>query len=97
MWKRMTGLPQPRTGHTVHAVEEGFLQLSASHGETIYRFTHDRVQEAIDATLTETQRQQLHLHIARRLLAEYVDISEVLYELVGHLQKGFAQIEEAQA
>jgi PAS domain S-box-containing protein len=64
--------------------------------EGSYRFFHDRVQEAAYALIPTEGRAELHLRIARLLVAETVPerIAERIYDLVNQLNLGSALISE---
>jgi PAS domain S-box-containing protein len=61
-----------------------------------YRFFHDRVQEAAYALIPTEGRAELHLRIARLLVAETVPekVEEKIYDLVNQLNLGSALISE---
>src|SRR6476660_5557121 len=64
--------------------------------EGSYRFFHDRVQEAAYALIPTEGRAELHLRIARLLVAETEQerIAEKIYDLVNQLNLGSALISE---
>jgi PAS domain S-box-containing protein len=64
--------------------------------EGSYRFFHDRVQEAAYALIPREGRAELHLRIARLLVAETVQerVEEKIYGLVNQLNLGSALISE---
>jgi PAS domain S-box-containing protein len=64
--------------------------------EGSYQFFHDRVQEAAYALIPTEGRAELHLRIARLLVAETVPerIAERIYDLVNQLNLGSALISE---
>src|SRR5216683_695328 len=64
--------------------------------EGSYRFFHDRVQEAAYALIPTEGRAELHLRIARLLVAETVQerVEEKIYDLVNQLNLGSALISE---
>jgi len=64
--------------------------------EGSYRFFHDRVQEAAYALIPTEGRAELHLRIARLLIAETEQerIAEKIYDLVNQLNLGSALISE---
>jgi PAS domain S-box-containing protein len=64
--------------------------------EGSYRFFHDRVQEAAYALIPSEGRAELHLRIARLLVAETEQerIAEKIYDLVNQLNLGSALISE---
>jgi hypothetical protein len=64
--------------------------------EGSYRFFHDRVQEAAYALIPAEGRAELHLRIARLLVAETTQesVAEKIYDLVNQLNLGTALISE---
>jgi PAS domain S-box-containing protein len=64
--------------------------------EGSYRFFHDRIQEAAYALIATEGRAELHLRIARLLVAETEQerIAEKIYDLVNQLNLGSALISE---
>jgi PAS domain S-box-containing protein len=64
--------------------------------EGSYRFFHDRVQEAAYALIPTEGRAELHLRIARLLIAETAQerVAETIYDLVNQLNLGSALISE---
>ena len=64
--------------------------------EGSYRFFHDRVQEAAYALIPAEGRAELHLRIARLLVAETAQerVAEKIYDLVNQLNLGSALISE---
>ena len=64
--------------------------------EGSYRFFHDRVQEAAYALIPTEGRAELHLRIARLLVAETAPdrVAEKIYDLVNQLNLGSALISE---
>jgi len=64
--------------------------------EGSYRFFHDRVQEAAYALIPTEGRAELHLRIARLLVAETTPerVAEKIYDLVNQLNLGSARIFE---
>ncbi|WP_437682715.1 AAA family ATPase [Sorangium sp. So ce131] len=59
-----------------------------------YRFLHDRVQQAAYALVEEGRRQEVHLSIGRRLLADSggSPTEDDLFDVAGHLNRGAARI-----
>ena len=90
-------LPRPRV---VQATAEGVAQgLLIANGEehryaaytqvnVVYKFAHDRVQQAAFGLLSQADASEIHGHIADRLLQQRkADPSAVnLFELLGHMQ-----------
>jgi PAS domain S-box-containing protein len=68
------------------AVEVGLL----TRGQTVYRFLHDRVQEAACALTPPAEREPLHWRLGTRLLLGLApaDLEERLFEVAGHLDQG---------
>ncbi|WP_426419686.1 ATP-binding sensor histidine kinase [Bradyrhizobium genosp. A] len=60
----------------------------------VYRFLHDRVREAAYASISEGERQSVHLAIGRRLFADRLptSVEEGVFEIVGQLNRGSALI-----
>jgi predicted ATPase/class 3 adenylate cyclase/GAF domain-containing protein/tRNA A-37 threonylcarbamoyl transferase component Bud32 len=56
----------------------------------VYKFQHDRVQQAAYSQITTTKRQFLHLSIGRLILqhSSEEELEERLVEVVGHLNEG---------
>ncbi|TNE47807.1 MAG: GAF domain-containing protein [Deltaproteobacteria bacterium] len=71
-------------------VEEGLL-IAAK--DTAYRFSHDRVQEAAYALMTEDEKAATHLKVGRFLLDKYSESGnvELLYDIVSHIQQSPAE------
>ncbi|MGE6260030.1 AAA family ATPase [Heyndrickxia sporothermodurans] len=53
----------------------------------VYRFSHDRVQQAVYGTMSKAAQEKTHLKIGRLLLNQYKEgnRSEQLFEIVNHL------------
>ncbi len=61
----------------------------AAAAQIVYRFAHDRVQQAAYARISEVDRPALHLRIGRLLWPEGDGIEgEELFELISHLNAG---------
>lgn len=62
-----------------------------------YRFAHDRIQQAADALISNTERQRIHLQIGERLLARTSDVElpERIFGILHHFEKGAALITDA--
>lgn len=83
------------------AIQEGLIvptrQPEVVEGQLAYiyyKFLHDRVQQAAYALIEPTQRQAVHLHIGRLLLAREGN-GDRLFEVVGHFNLGQALITDA--
>jgi PAS domain S-box-containing protein len=62
--------------------------------DDLYRFVHDRVQEAAYSLVSEEQRAQAHLRIGR-LLASHIEPEqreEAVFEIVGHFNRAAALV-----
>ncbi|CAO3435945.1 AAA family ATPase [Azospirillum doebereinerae] len=81
------------SGQTDKAVEEALSEVVREglllHGDGVYRFLHDRVQEGAYALLPEGRREARHLEIARALQrgAEADPSGERLFEIVGQFDR----------
>ncbi|MEO8138356.1 MAG: sigma 54-interacting transcriptional regulator [Gemmatimonadota bacterium] len=101
--------PDATAGDLWPAVEEGLL-LSAevsygfapdladgrTPGERLYRFLHDRVQQAAYALIHESERRQVHLLVGRLLLARGEDSANPgwLFDVVNQLNYGSDLIDD---
>jgi histidine kinase len=78
------------------AAEEG---LVVSLGEGMYRFVHDRVQQAAYALFGEEERLRAHLRVGRllawRLRAGGEKVDDNLFDVVHHLNLASARVDEA--
>ncbi|HEY9302029.1 MAG TPA: AAA family ATPase, partial [Phormidium sp.] len=98
-------LPEPTASALWKALQEGlvlpitegsnFIQIDAQSptnyvANPIYKFLHDRVQQAAYSLIPENQKQATHLKIGQLLLQKYSDIEreEKLFDVVGHLNQG---------
>lgn len=59
-------------------------------------FVHDRVQEAVYASIPEQSRSHLHLHIARILYAEFDDATDqsMCFNIAQHFLKSLTHLED---
>ncbi|MCW6050862.1 AAA family ATPase [Lyngbya sp. CCAP 1446/10] len=62
----------------------------------IYKFLHDRVQQAAYSLIPNDQKQAIHLKIGQLLLqsSSEVEIEEKLFDIVGHLNQGIELINQ---
>jgi predicted ATPase/signal transduction histidine kinase len=88
-------LIQSNTEEAVHerlreAVHAG---LVVQQGE-VYRFLHDRIQQAAYSLIPEGRRADVHLHIGRELLANMTadEVTEQLFEVANQFDRGAALI-----
>ncbi len=104
-------LPEPTASALWKALQEGlilpitegynFIQIDAQSPTNyvtnpIYKFLHDRVQQAAYSLIPENQKQAIHLKIGQLLLQKYSDIEreEKLFDIVGHLNQGIELINQ---
>jgi predicted ATPase/C4-dicarboxylate-specific signal transduction histidine kinase len=87
------GLIVPLTG--LESADVDALQSPLVYGR--FAFRHDRVQQAAYATLSESDRPELHLAIGRAWLAmaPAAELDARLFDIVGHLNEGRAIIDDA--
>jgi predicted ATPase len=62
-------------------------EVDASDFDVRYRFHHDRIQQAADRLLSDSERSNVHRRIGQRLLGREPDPEspQALFEVVGHL------------
>ena len=80
--------------HTDKLLEEGLiLQL-----ENEFKFTHDRIQQAVYSLIEENDRKILHQNIGKLLLKESTEeeLQEHIFDIVNHLNWGVEFISEAE-
>lgn len=77
-------------GALLDAVRAGLL----FHSEEQYQFLHDRITHAIYGRIAEARRADLHLRIGEALLPSLreADLSDALFQVVDHLERGRARI-----
>ncbi|MEG4852559.1 AAA family ATPase [Microcoleus sp. B5-D4] len=87
----------------IRLIKEGynFLQTDAQYptesvANPIYKFLHDRVQQAAYSLIPENKKKATHLKIGQLLLHKYSDIEreEKLFDIVGHLNQGIELINQ---
>ncbi len=73
-----------------NALHEGLL-LHAEEGRIrpVYRFIHDRIQQAAYSLIPESQKKATHLTVGRRLLAHFrqTQLDERIFEIVNQLNR----------
>jgi predicted ATPase/class 3 adenylate cyclase len=71
---------------------------SSGSPDSVYRFLHDRIQQAAYAALAdERERAAIHLRVGRRMLAGRDALAEgQLFDLVDHLNRGRLLIDDRQ-
>ncbi|WP_103669074.1 ATP-binding sensor histidine kinase [Pseudanabaena sp. BC1403] len=72
-------------------------ESSVSSLNPVYKFLHDRVQQAAYSLILESQRKVTHLKIGQLLLqnSSESDIEEKLFDIVGHLNLGIELITQS--
>lgn len=69
-------------------LEEGLLDIDADLGPRMYRFAHDRVQQAAYSRLDEPQRRAVHLKIGRHLLQRSSDVDQSIFDAADQMNLG---------
>lgn len=67
-------------------VMQHLLERSTSRGKVL--FVHDRIRDAFYQRITEAERKEIHLQIARAIENTHDDLDEVIYELAHHYAEG---------
>ncbi|ETW97489.1 MAG: hypothetical protein ETSY2_44510, partial [Candidatus Entotheonella gemina] len=74
------------------AIEGGLITPIAASAEQamVFKFLHDRVQQAAYTLIDDSQKQAIHLKIGRQLLAnmDEVALEERIFEVIDHLNIG---------
>lgn len=70
--------------------------IGADFQASVYRFLHDRVQQAAYSLIPEEQRQYAHLRIGQRLLQNTpgAERDEMLFEIINQLNQGSSLLTE---
>lgn len=78
--------------------EKTDLTQSKITGDYSFQFVHTRIHEAAYQQCPETRRAELHLILARRMLAKRGSskVPDNLFEVFDHLEKGLSQVRENQ-
>jgi predicted ATPase/signal transduction histidine kinase len=85
-----TTLPQAETALR-EALAEGLISLTDSSGEEAeYRFSHDRIRQAVYSLIPAEERRELHWRVGQRLLrhAPPAEKSRLLLRIVDQLNSG---------
>ncbi|QRK07690.1 AAA family ATPase [Archangium violaceum] len=82
-------MDMPR-GDTARALRSAYQEgLLVHEGEAVYRFSHDRVQQAAYSLLTEDQKKRLHLEAGRQMRGSIGrEPDERLFDVVDQLDLG---------
>lgn len=75
-----------------NAVHDGLLQLVDGEGQ-LYKFQHDRIQQAAYALLTETERSELHRRVGTIWLSRVAEGDVNVLEAANQLNKGLERID----
>ncbi len=67
-----------------------FIQKDFDDAEVVYKFSHDRIQQAVHSMMDEYQKKEYHLGIGRILLTNTSTekLDEEIFEIVNHLNSG---------
>ncbi len=99
LWKALQeGLTIPNTEIYKFFIQSDNASLSDAAANPIYRFLHDRVQQAAYSLIPDQQKQAVHLKIGQLLQKNFSEIEreEKLFDIVGHLNRGQALINQQQ-
>ncbi|MHC5822039.1 MAG: ATP-binding protein, partial [Nostoc sp.] len=99
LWKALQeGLIIPNTEIYKFFIQSDNASLSDAAANPIYRFLHDRVQQAAYSLIPDQQKQAVHLKIGQLLQKNFSEIEreEKLFDIVGHLNRGQALINQQQ-
>ncbi|QRK07689.1 AAA family ATPase [Archangium violaceum] len=86
----LSGLMDMPVGDTAAALWSALQQgLLVPEGKAVYRFAHDRIQQAAYSLLPDEQKKRLHLEVGRRLRGSAErELDERLFETVGQFELG---------
>ncbi|AFY36421.1 ATP-binding sensor histidine kinase [Calothrix sp. PCC 7507] len=99
LWKALQeGLIIPNTEIYKFFIQSDNTSVSNTVANPIYRFLHDRVQQAAYSLIPHDQKQAVHLKIGQLLLqnSSKIEREEKLFDIVGHLNQGQALITQQQ-
>jgi predicted ATPase len=85
------------TEKAMHAALREAVQAGlVVHQGSVYKFLHDRIQQAAYSLIPDEQRADVHLHIGRSLLASISadQLSEHLFDIANQLNRGAARLIE---
>ncbi|BAZ00418.1 serine/threonine protein kinase with two-component sensor domain [Tolypothrix tenuis PCC 7101] len=99
LWKSLQeGLIIPHTKIYKLFVKSDNISDAYAAANPVYRFLHDRVQQAAYSLIPDDKKQVTHLKIGQLLLQKFSEIEreEKLFDIVGHLNQGQALINQPQ-
>ncbi|MFB2917979.1 trifunctional serine/threonine-protein kinase/ATP-binding protein/sensor histidine kinase [Aerosakkonema funiforme] len=99
LWKALQeGLIIPNTEIYKFFVQSEDISASYAAANPVYRFLHDRVQQAAYSLIPDDEKQVTHLKIGQLLLqnSSAGEGEEKLFDIVGHLNQGQALINQPQ-
>ncbi|BAY62151.1 serine/threonine protein kinase with two-component sensor domain [Calothrix brevissima NIES-22] len=99
LWKSLQeGLIIPHTKIYKLFVKSDNISDAYAAANPVYRFLHDRVQQAAYSLIPDDKKQVTHLKIGKLLLQKFSEIEreEKLFDIVGHLNQGQALINQPQ-
>ena len=95
--RRVTGLTLMAVQEALHVLTEKQMVVAVAGARERYNLAHDRMREALYASLSDDVRSTLHLGLARSL-AEGLDLEErgeTLFETVGHFDQALRLLPKA--
>ncbi|BAY92902.1 MULTISPECIES: trifunctional serine/threonine-protein kinase/ATP-binding protein/sensor histidine kinase [unclassified Tolypothrix] len=99
LWKALQeGLIIPNTKIYKFFVKFEHISSDYAAANPVYRFLHDRVQQAAYSLIPDEKKQVTHLKIGQLLLQNSAEIEreEKLFDIVGHLNQGQVLIHQPQ-
>ena len=99
LWKALPeGLIIPNTEIYKFFIQSDSASVANAAANPIYRFLHDRVQQAAYSLIPDDQKQATHLKIGQLILQNSSEIEreEKLFDIIGHLNQGQALINQQQ-
>ncbi|MBD2453062.1 AAA family ATPase [Nostoc sp. FACHB-87] len=99
LWKALqAGLIVPNTEIYKFFVQYEYISGIYAAANPVYRFLHDRVQQAAYSLIPDDNKQVTHLKIGQLLLqnSAAIEREEKLFDIVGHLNQGQALINQPQ-